>query len=117
MIPWPRRLGVFGLGLSLAIAYLITAVIALGVAQQRLGAVERLALATTLGPLVTVTIAAAAPALLSLAMFDSTVVTLLIGGIGGVACAVASALLTDLVGLRSVLRDINRGRSPDHHGE
>ena len=110
-------LGVFGLGLSLAIAYLSTAVIALVVAQQRLGAVERSALATTLGPLVTVTIAAAAPALLSLAMFDSTVVTLLIGGIGGVACAVASALLTDLVGLRSVLRDINRGRSPDHRGE
>ena len=110
-------LGVFGLGLSLAIAYLVAAVIALVVAQRRLGAVEGSALATTLGPLSAVAIAAAVPALLSLALSDNAIFTLLIGGIGGVGGAVATAVLTDLVGLRSVLRGINRGRSLDHRGE
>ena len=79
--------------------------------------VEGSALATTLGPLSAVAIAAAVPALLSLALSDNAIFTLLIGGIGGVGGAVVTAVLTDLVGLRSVLRGINRGRSPDHRGE
>lgn len=103
-------LGVFGLGLGLALAYLVAAVAALYVAHRRFGALAVGELIHTGRGLIAVGAATAAAAFVARTALGDGFAALSIGGSAGVAAAVAVAYVTDLAGLRTTVQRVRRAR-------